>query len=71
VAIQDTSGMYHRHPQFQEFIQSWNTLLANLTEYIYNQELSKFKAKYPTAVVKYCTDTWLLWKENLVACYIN
>ena len=70
-AIRDASGVYHRHPQFQEFIQSWNTLLASPTEYIYNQELVKFKAKYPTAAVTYCVDTWLLWKENLVACYIN
>jgi hypothetical protein len=69
--VRDSSGVIRRHPQFQEFIQSWNTLLASPTEYIYNQELSKFKAKYPTAAVKYCTNTWLLWKENLVACYIN
>jgi len=30
-----------------------------------------FRAKYPLAAVKYCTNTWLLWKESLVACYIN
>ena len=65
------NGTIQRHPQFQEFIQSWNTLLASRTEHIYNQELVKFKAKYPTAAVRYCVDTWLLWKENLVACYIN
>jgi hypothetical protein len=64
-------GVIRRHPQFQEFIQSWNTLLASLTEYIYNQELSEFKAKYPPAAVKYCVNTWLLWEQNLVACYIN
>ena len=29
------------------------------------------QAKYPTAAMKYCTDTWLIWKEALVACYIN
>jgi hypothetical protein len=29
------------------------------------------QAKYPTAAVRYCADTWLLWKENLVACHIN
>jgi hypothetical protein len=29
------------------------------------------QAKYPLAAVQYCADTWLLWKENLVACYIN
>jgi MULE transposase domain len=69
--VRDASGVIHQHPQFQEFIQSWNTLLASPTEHIYNQELAKFKAKYPTAAVRYCVDTWLLWKENLVACYIN
>ena len=69
--VRDSSGVIRRHPQFQEFIQSWNVLLDSRTEHIYNQELSKFKAKYPTAAVHYCTNTWLLWKENLVACYIN
>jgi hypothetical protein len=24
-----------------------------------------------TGAVKYCTDTWLIWKENLVTAYIN
>ena len=27
--IRDVNGVIHRHPQFQEFIQSWNTLLAS------------------------------------------
>jgi hypothetical protein len=53
-------GVIQRHPQFQEFIQSWNVLLDSRTEHIYNQELVKFKAKYPTATVRYCIDTWLL-----------
>jgi hypothetical protein len=30
------NGTIQRHPQFQEFIQSWNTLLASRTEHIYN-----------------------------------
>ena len=64
-------GVIRQHPQFQEFIQSWNVLLDSCTEHIYNQELAKFEAKYPTAAVRYCVDTWLLWKENLVAYYIN
>ena len=29
------------------------------------------QAKYPTRAAKYCTDTWLIWKENLVTAYIN
>ena len=70
-ASSSTSGVIHRYPQFQDFIRSWNTLLASPTEQIYNQELAKCKAKYPIAAVRYCADTWLLWKENLVACYIN
>ena len=53
-------GVIRQHPQFQEFIQSWNVLLDSCTEHMYNQELVKFKAKYPTAVVTYCVDTWLL-----------
>ena len=29
------------------------------------------QAKYPTGAVKYCTDTWLIWKENLITAWIN
>ena len=28
-------------------------------------------AIYPTAAMKYCIDTWLIWKENLVDHFIN
>src|SRR5258708_22242168 len=60
-----------RHPQFQAFLKSWNMLLDSPTTSIYNQRLADFKANYPTGAVKYCTDTWLIWKENLVAAWIN
>ena len=60
-----------RHPQFQEFLRSWNMLLDSPTVSIYNQRLAEMQAKYPTSAVKYCTDTWLIWKENLVAIYID
>jgi hypothetical protein len=60
-----------RHPSFQEFLSSWNTLIASRTVYIYNQRLAEIQAKYPTSAVKYCIDTWLIWKESLVAAYIN
>jgi hypothetical protein len=60
-----------RHPQFQEFLSSWNVLLASPTVSIYNERLAEMQAKYPTSAVKYCTDTWLIWKEALVAAYIN
>jgi hypothetical protein len=38
---------------------------------IYNTRLAEMQAKYPTSAVKYCTDTWLIWKEALVAAWIN
>jgi hypothetical protein len=60
-----------RYPQFQEFLSSWNRLLSSRSESIYLQQLSEMQTKYPTAAMKYCTDTWLIWKEALVACYID
>jgi hypothetical protein len=60
-----------RHPEFQEFLSSWNILLDSPTMSIYNTRLVEMQAKYPTSAVKYCTDTWLIWKENLVAAWIN
>ena len=29
------------------------------------------QAKCPTGAVKYCTNTWLIWKESLVTAYID
>lgn len=65
------NGRSERHPRFQEFLSSWNRLLSSPSESIYLQRLSEMQAKYPIAAMKYCTDTWLIWKEALVACYIN
>jgi hypothetical protein len=45
--------------------------VASPTEQAYHERLAEIQATYPVAAVKYCTNTWLLWKENLVACYIN
>jgi hypothetical protein len=64
-------GKVTRHPEFQAFLRSWNILLDSPPMSIYNQRLADFKANYPTGAVKYCTDTWLIWKENLVAAWIN
>jgi hypothetical protein len=64
-------GKVTRHPEFQAFLRSWNMLLDSPTMSIYNQRLADFKANYHTGVVKYCTDTWLIWKENLVTAWIN
>ena len=46
-----------RHPEFQEFLSSWNILLDSPTMSIYNTRLVEMQAKYPTSAVKYCTDT--------------
>jgi MULE transposase domain len=59
------------HPQFQEFLSSWNVLLASPSKSIYNKKLQEMQQKYPTRAMKYCIDTWLIWKESLVACWIN
>ena len=60
-----------RHPYFQEFLHDWNNLIGSVTKSIYNQRLLDLRAKYPKEAVKYCEDTWLIWKENLLAFYIN
>jgi hypothetical protein len=63
-------GRIIRRPRFQDFLSSWNSLLASSTEDLYTRQLVAMYAKYPTNAMNYCTDTWLIWKENLVACYI-
>jgi hypothetical protein len=41
------NGKISRHPQLQEFLRSWNALLASSTEEIYNEKLAEMQAKYP------------------------
>jgi transposase-like protein len=53
-------GRIIRHPRFQEFLSSWNSLLASSTEDLYRRQLVAMHAKYPTNAMKYCTDTWLI-----------
>jgi hypothetical protein len=69
--IKDSQGKTVRHPQFQEFLSSWNTLLASTTREVYNEQLVAMQAKYPAGATDYYTGTWLLWKENLVAFWVN
>jgi MULE transposase domain len=65
------NGKLVRHPRFQEFLQAWNTLLASPSEEEYNRQLAVMQTSYPQDAMKYCTDTWLIWKEHIVACWIN
>jgi hypothetical protein len=65
------NGQIQRNPIFQDFLRSWNILLARPTKSIYSQRLLAWQATYPRKATKYCTDTWLIWKENIVAAWIN
>jgi hypothetical protein len=67
----DNHGKATRHPLFQEFLSSWNVLLTSATEELYKKKLAEIEAKYPTGAINYCKNTWLIWKESLVAYYIN
>jgi hypothetical protein len=69
--IKDSYGRAQRHPQFQQFLGSWSALLASPTEELYNQQLAEIVVKYPVTTISYCTSTWLIWKENLVAAWID
>ena len=69
--IKGDDGIYRRHPDFQSFLDCWNRLLASTTEQAYDELLTEMWAKYPSDAMKYCSNTWLLWKEKLVAYWTN
>ena len=69
--IRDSDSRVTRHPSFQEFLSSWNALLASSTKEAYNQQLQSMRDKYPAGAMSYCEGTWLLQKENLVAYQIQ
>lgn len=69
--IKDNNRNWTRHPRFQAFLSSWNTLLTSTTEEGYNASLENLRAEFPVYTVSYCEGTWLLWKEKLVAFWVD
>jgi hypothetical protein len=69
--VKDKEGNWTLYPTFQAFLSCWNTLLASTTEQTYNKLLEGMYVKFPSQAVDYCKSTWLLWKEKLVAYWIN
>lgn len=64
-------GKVMRHPNFQKFLSDWSTLLKSPIEKLYHQQPRTMHFEYPIKAMAYVINTWLLWKENLVACWIN
>jgi hypothetical protein len=64
-------GKYVRHPHFQAFLASWNGLLASTSEESYNAWLCTMQVQFPALAMSYVENTWLLWKEKLVAFWVN
>jgi len=69
--IKGPTGKAERHPSFKAFLGDWNTLLSSSTEQSFNEQLETMKREHPTGAISYCTRTWLLWKEKLVAYWVN
>jgi len=69
--IKSPTGKVDRHPSFKAFLDDWNTLLSSGTEKSYDDQLEKMQKAHPAGAMSYCVGTWLLWKEKLVAYWIN
>ena len=69
--IKDELGKVKRHPTFQAFLTDWIALLQSGTESDYDDRLIEMRSKYPKPAMSYCEGTWLLWKEKLVAFWVN
>ena len=69
--IKDKSGKVQRHPTFQAFLTDWVILLQSETESIYDERLAEMRLKHPKPAMSYYEGTWLLWKEKLVAFWVN
>jgi MULE transposase domain len=65
------NGSYSHHPSFQAFLSDWNTLLNSPTEQEYTRKLQAMRNIHPARAIRYITDTWLIWKENLISYWIN
>lgn len=69
--IKGTDGIWTRHPRFQAFLCSWNSLLASTTKQAFDDQLEEMRVRYPLQAMSYCESTWLLWKEKLVTYWID
>jgi hypothetical protein len=69
--IKHTDRAYQRHPDFQGFLSDWNSLLASTTKESFEESLADMGRRHPHGAMTYVENTWLLWKEKLVAFWIN
>ena len=69
--IRNLDGKIERHPSFKAFLDDWNTLFSSGTEQSYDAQLEKMQAAHPPLAMSYCEGTWLLWKEKLIAYWVN
>ncbi|CZT47497.1 uncharacterized protein RSE6_08066 [Rhynchosporium secalis] len=69
--IKSLTGNWERHPTFQAFLSSWNILLASTTEEAFDANLLEFRSQFSAGATSYCESTWLLWKEKLVAFWVD
>ena len=60
------------HPEYQKFLAAWELLMSSPDERTYNGRLSVFENHtFPQKAVDYCKKTWLIWKEKLVAAWVD
>ena len=70
-SIADSIRKIRRYPSFQTFLGDWNTLLSSTIKESYDKQLQTMREKHLVAAMSYCEATWLLWKEKLVAFWVN
>ena len=61
---------YVVNPKWSDFLKDWAHLLDSPTAAEYTSRLVKFRA-HPKEAVAYIEDTWLVWKEKLVLCWVD
>jgi hypothetical protein len=68
--IKGKDGTWRRHPKFKEFLQACVDLFNSESEAIYAENLEKLQ-RFNQGAVNYVVNTWLLWKEKLVRCWVD
>ena len=66
--------LVERHPDFKNFLQDWNNLVASPDIDSFDKNLQSFQDlhRHPTPAIRYALDTWITpWKEKIVAYWVD
>ncbi|KAI0998776.1 hypothetical protein K3495_g9420 [Podosphaera aphanis] len=68
--VAKTKRLFSDQETFNRFYDAWNAVIDCESFEIYNSNVSNLQ-KHKLSAVKYVENTWLIWREKVVSCWVN